>query len=88
MSSISLYLLLSPSSFIPHLSSFIVHRSSFNVNPFLKGVQEFRSDASLRSVDVCLTSNLTSLSSIGFAIRCIHCFLPERLFCYILGGNM
>ena len=26
-------------------------RSSFIGNPFLKGVQEFRSDASLRSVD-------------------------------------
>ena len=39
----------------------VVHRSTFIVNPFLKGVQEFRSDASLRSVDVCLTSNLSSL---------------------------
>ena len=34
---------------------------SFNVHRFLKGVQECRSDASLRSVDVCLTSNLSSL---------------------------
>ena len=39
------------------------HRSSLIVNPFFKGVQEFRSDDSLRSVDVCLTSNLSSLIS-------------------------
>ena len=47
----------------PPERTLIAQRSPFNVHHFLKGVQEFRSDASLRSVDVCLTSNLSSLIS-------------------------
>ena len=41
---------------MPDKQSLIAHRSSLIVHRFLKGVQECRSDASLRSVDVCLTS--------------------------------
>ena len=37
-------------------------KQSLNAHPFLKEVQECRSDALLRSVDVCLTSNRSTLT--------------------------